>query len=53
MASTQARKPQIKINRTPGQNPCFDEILGDKYQTADDASSRWHLYDGVAQRRAG
>ena len=29
MASTQAREPKLKITRSPGRNPCFDENLGE------------------------
>ena len=29
MASTQTREPKLKITRSPGRNPCFDENLGE------------------------
>ena len=29
MASTQTREPKLKITRSPGRNPCFDEDLGE------------------------
>ena len=30
MASTQTREPKLKITRSPGRNPCFDESLGEE-----------------------
>ncbi|MEO1622360.1 MAG: formylglycine-generating enzyme family protein [Cyanobacteria bacterium J06632_3] len=30
MAPPPTREPQVKINRSPGYNPCFDEMLGDE-----------------------
>ncbi|PZO46406.1 MAG: hypothetical protein DCF15_20325 [Phormidesmis priestleyi] len=29
MAPTQTREPKLKITRSPGRNPCFDEMLGE------------------------
>ena len=29
MPSTQTREPKLKITRSPGRNPCFDETLGE------------------------
>ncbi len=29
MAPTQTREPKLKITRSPGRNPCFDEALGE------------------------
>ena len=30
MAPTQTREPKLKMTRSPGRNPCFDESLGEE-----------------------